>query len=196
MNFPGAKFISQQEFKEQFELLFDSIFIEDFELKDFPSETPFKNKEWRIVLLPDGEMRFGDVDLLALIQAAHAMGDKEIVILNFDEPNQAILPLDYDVIHKAGYPPSSYSSFGMFDSYLFGRSGTWGIVSYFDSFFCVGGNKEFMDVFIRKAGGEQALKERFIEYMNTEWYPMLNAKLKPNAEKVLNDILARVGWNK
>lgn len=118
------------------------------------------------------------------------MRDKEIIIITFgtESPEQAIVPLNYESLYHAGN-----STFWMFESYLFGRSGTWGIVSYFDSFFCVGGNKEFIDVFIRKAGGQQALKERFLEYMNTVWYPMLNAKLKPKAEEVLKEILVSVG---
>lgn len=190
MNIQGVKYITPQEFQDEFGTLFNSNFI----LNAFLPEIPFKNREWKIALLPYGEMNFQEVDLLALIQAIQAIGDKEVIIVTFDteSPEQAVVPLDYESLYQIRYP----TSFGMFESYLFGRSGTWGIVSYYDSWFCVGGNNNFMDLFARKAGGNQALKERFLEYMNTEWYPMLNAKLKPNAEKVLNEILARVGWDK
>lgn len=201
--------ISREEFLEKYVSLHDSI----FKYREYgpPSwgrflpEFPFVNQDWEIVLLPYGELMFEDIDFFALMQATQAIGDYECIIIYAKEnlkavirpPGKAesegspivieqgvILSWNPDVL-KRELAEKSWAT--ILDSHLFGQSGTWGVVSYDDYCFCVGGDEKFMDLFTRKAGGRSALKERFLDYNKA--LPMISDDLR---EK----ILARVGWNR
>lgn len=63
MDIQEVKYITSQEFQDEFGALFNS----NFTLKAFLPEIPFKSREWKITLLPYGEMKFQEVDLFALI---------------------------------------------------------------------------------------------------------------------------------
>lgn len=192
--------ISREEFLQKYAALHDSIFrFREYGPRNehFLPEIPFVNKDWEVALLSYGGLLFEDVDFLALMQAALAVGDRELVIICAKEDRGeaesegkpivleqgVVLPWDREALLEA-YGKSIVS---IFDSHLFGRSGTWGVVSYHDYCFCVGGDEKFMDLFTRKAGGRSALKERFLDYNKA--LPMISDDLR---EK----ILARVGWNR
>lgn len=199
--------ISREEFLEKYAALHDSIFrFRDYgpRFEYFLPELPFVNKDWEVMLLPYGELMFEEVDLLALMQAALAVGDHGLIIICADENRKGVLippgkteaegtPVVFEQGVTLRWDPEalkqarSKSDVGIMDSHLFGQSGTWGVVSYSDYCFCVGGDEKFMDLFTRKAGGRSALKERFLDYNKA--LPMISDDLR---EK----ILARVGWNR
>ena len=181
------KKLSAEEFISMYGPIHDSIFRE-CEMPDFP----FVNRDWEIVLLPCGELNFENkVDFIALMQAGKSMGDREVVITDFPvrkrvfdpehvekvrqelgdkvifktEPEYVIIPWDPEVMDRV-----THSTLGFLDTHLFGRSTTWGVVSYWDHYFAVGGNPEFMELFTQKAGGRVALKERFLDYAVSGWY--------------------------
>ncbi|MBI3621121.1 MAG: hypothetical protein HY208_02900 [Nitrospirae bacterium] len=183
--------ISIDEFIERYKALHDAIFKQQCYLPDFP----FINQTWQVALLPYGELKFSDIDFYALMQAAQSGGDQEIIITDVDT-----LPIIYQkpvlsphrksvkiYWNKEDLDRLSHEIFfGHFDAHVFGCSGTWGVVSYWDNCFCVGGSPAFMDVFIRKAGGMQALKERFLDYANNIW--------EFGSEDVKKKTLALAGW--
>jgi len=193
--------ISREEFLEKYAALHDRIFrFREYgppSWSRFLPELPFVNKDWEVALLSYGGLLFEDVDFLALMQAALAVGDRELVIICAKEDRgeaesegkpivleQGVaLPWDRQTLREI----RGKTIVSIYDSHLFGQSGTWGVVSYDDYCFCVGGDEKFMDLFTRKAGGRSALKERFLDY-NKDFPNMIDADLR---EK----ILARVGWN-
>jgi hypothetical protein len=184
--------LSPEDVIKKYGSIHDSIFRKDGSL-----EAPFLSSNWEVVLLPYGELRFSDVDFFALMQAAESIGSKKFIITSaedygksFSPPLESIeLPWDRELLNEV----RNVTVLGIFDSHIFDQSGIWGVVSYWDHYFCVGGDETFMDLFTRKAGGRVALKERFLEYAKSlDWYVTGNAQKR---EVFKNKILKSVGWD-
>lgn len=121
------------------------------------------------------------------MQGAQIVGDKDLIITASDTipPHQCnvIVPWDRQLLEKI----RRSSILGHLDTHLFGRSGKWGVASYWDNYFIVAGANDFMDLFARKAGGSSAIKARFLEYSREDW-PIRDTELKKR-------ILTKIGWN-
>jgi len=194
------QYISKDKFLKKYATLHDSIF--SFREYGHPSrgrclpQLPFVKKKWEAVLLPYGELMFEDIDFTALTYSAQTVGDRELIIIIAEKDRDAIYDgkpiigeqgvcLHWDQESIMQVRDDSDASF--LNSHLFGLSGTWGIVSYDDYCFCVGGNKKFMELFTQKAGGRVAIKERFFEF-NRDIPEMIDDELR-------EEIYTSVGWN-
>ena len=171
--------LSKEDFLTTYGPLHESIFKNSSQ-PDFP----FVSKDWEVALLPYGELEFADVDFFALMQSSLEMADNELIITVFETspPHQDNVVISWD---KETLTQVRNSFFGNFCCHLFGRSGTWGVASYWDDSFWVGGSNKFMELFTRKAGGRFSLKERFLDFARTQW------RLPKDLQKV---VLSTVGW--
>lgn len=154
-------------------------------------DSPFANSSWPILLLPRGELRLSEVDFFALAEAAKSVGDDRCVIafaeeMSAEEHYAVVIPWDLPTFHSL----RQETNLGILHAHLFGRSGKWGVVSYWDLCFCVGGDGEFLKTFIRKAGGEASLRDRFLEFVKEEWKQEWIIDVRSRER-----ILALAGWS-
>jgi hypothetical protein len=178
--------LSPAEFNEQYLTVYESIFTG---VTNGP--TPFVRADWKTVLLAYG-LNFDDPDYAALAAAAKAVDDREAVLTDIDiEPfhqDAHVVDWDRDSLDHVAI----HSLLTVLACAMFGRTASWGVVCYFENYACVGGDKEFMDIFIDEAGGETALRERFLQFAHEGWVdkPAHNQWLE-----LVDPWLEKVGWS-
>lgn len=141
-------------------------------------EQPFLNPLWDRFLVSYGlHIDSGVFD--ALVRAGRQTGDEEAVIWNSAalEPQPAAsIPWSYQALDQVRCTALSH-----FETHIFGRSGSWGVVCTVDDFSCVGGAPNFMDGVVASLGGREAIKDRFLRFAKsgvrqtllTFWTPCL-----------------------
>jgi hypothetical protein len=183
--------IAREDFLRDWRSLHDSLFLP----KPIP-EFPFVMESWEVILLPhlDGaELKFSEVDFLALMQTAIGEGDREFIVTDFDTipPYQEAVRVQW---LPAALEEVTYSTeLGILDTHIFGLSGEWGIVSYWDHYFAMGAGSTFMATFINRAGGKRALRERFLEHaLSPAWHVTGDAEQQ---RLFKHEVLKSVGWD-
>jgi len=164
-------------FDREWRKIHDSVFLDRH-----ADERPFRNDAWEAVLVPYALNMEEDV-FTAIGTAARPKGDDELVIWNAEvltpEPG-AIIPWSYTSLNEV-----RCSILGHFETHLFGRSGSWGVVCSVVQFSWVGGDATLMDSFARALGGRDAVRKRFLDYARDIW-------TVPEASR--SHILQSVGW--
>jgi hypothetical protein len=176
------KKISHEEFAAKYKGLHDSIFS-----GRLVNQHPFEHLDWEMVLVAGG-IRIEENIFNALAKAAMKSGDSELIITDCEAPMVAphqanyLLEWDYNSFRKLC---KDSDLIGRVDTHLFGQSGEWGMVCYYDDFSCLGCAASFMDVFSAVLGGRNALKEMFFHYNTEGWFL---------DEDIKREILRSVGW--
>jgi len=172
------------EFESQFRVVHDSIFASVGTEGVF-----FRNPAWKVVLLPYG-IRMSPDDFGAISKTAQHLGDNQLIVLDIESvsppPKAAIVSWDYDDLRRERVRHGT--NFSLLDTHLFGCSGRWGAVSScsLDDILILGGDEQFMSLFIPSAGGMEALRLRFLEFATDFWRPSAG-----NSENVVE----LAGWN-
>jgi hypothetical protein len=175
--------LSPQEFEMEFGPLHRAIFAGKALL-----DQPFCSPRWRTLLVPYGNnMKNESFD--ALVEAASKCGDQEIIIMDAEtiEPTEAavIISLSREDYEATILRPGT--NLGVMDTHLFGRSGRWGCICApsLDGIAILGGDSAFVATFTDSAGGEQTLRDQFLEFSSSEWSVDADVRLK---------LLRMVGW--
>ena len=170
---------------DTFEREFGPIFRTIFRATDSRQKSPFVNSDWPTVLLPEGLFVSDDDIFAALTAAVRATGDTEAIVTvvesippHFESLRTPMLPT-WDQLCCRG------TSIEHFDYAVFGKSATWGAMSYNIDFTRLAGDDRFIDIFLQRLGGIDRLKARFYEFAETGW------RIKPEAKA---GILNSVGW--
>jgi hypothetical protein len=181
--------LSQAEFHEKFQSLHDMIFSGQ-EDSDVPDECylPFVDRHWERVLLEEGILTLPDEDLRALAIAAEKMGDGQIIITDSETRPPHQMPVIATWNAKILDQARTSTLLDHFKNHTFGRSGTWGLVYYWDEFSILGGTSVFMEAFFEAAGGRQRVKERFLSFAGAHWWASVDP---PSQVKILKS----VGWS-
>lgn len=148
-------------------------------------DSPFANKAWEQLLVPD-EAGFFEPDLFAAFgRAIAATRDSQVVltISSVIPPHETSAVTSWTMediqhAHRASY-------IHIFDYATFGRSGAWAAMSYHDEFTRIAGEPPFVEAFAQSLGGREAVKQRFLEFQKTGWDAPKDVQAK---------ILASVGW--
>jgi len=164
-------------FDREWRKIHDSVFVDRHAV-----ERPFRNSAWEAVLVPYALNMEEDV-FAAIGTAARQRGDDELVVWNAEvlvpEPG-AIIPWSYESLNEV-----RASILGHFETHLFGRSGSWGVVCSVVQFSWLGGDATLMDSFAGALGGRNAVRQRFLNYARDGW-------TVPEASQ--GQILQSVGW--
>lgn len=129
-------------------------------------EQPFLHTSWERILVPYGLYMEPDV-FDALSRGARQVRDEDLVIWNSEaiEPQPAVsIPWSHQALDQV-----RSTLLGHFETHVFGRSGSWGMVCTVNDFSCVGGEATFMDIFVATLRGREAIRERFLRFAATEW---------------------------
>jgi hypothetical protein len=184
---PTSRALSQHEIDTRVKPLLDEMirYNED-------SFRPFRRTDWVIVLVAR-ELTAVDDDILQALNEtiseappATALGvPVELLALeDVVEFTKSELPVCDDEGLLTFKSPEIFR-IRHFDYALFDASKRWAVINYHDDCTMVGGDAEFMNAFAARVdGGFDALKRRFIEYVD-EWYPSVEFRKK---------VLAGVGW--
>ena len=130
----------------------------------------FRNPGWSIAFLPGG-LAPDLVQLRALAAAATGVGDSDYVITEVEcipaHGESALLPWTEQALEYV----RDTTVLQMSECAMFGLSRRWGAVVGIvgEECTCIGGDEEFMRVFISEAGGRETLRERFLDFAATEW---------------------------
>lgn len=123
----------------------------------------FRTTGWQAVLAPFRGFRFDGPTYRGLIAGSSAAGDDCIVVTDVDTwpgHGEAIVfqwpHTSWDEVVMSG------DIVNVFDCALFGDSGDW--LAYLDheEWCMIGGSQTFMQAFLDTAGGEQAVRNRFV----------------------------------
>jgi|CXWL01.1.fsa_nt_gi hypothetical protein len=159
--------LSLEDFDLRFRVLHDAIF------RTYATEGAFfRDPAWKVVLLPYG-IRMSCDDFSALSKAAQRLGDDQLILIDIESispsPMAAMVSWDYCELKKLRFQDGT--NFSLLDTHLFGCSGRWGAISAcsLDDILVLGGDKDFMSVFIPSAGGIEALRSRFLDFASDSW---------------------------
>ncbi|MBI5854035.1 MAG: hypothetical protein HZB35_02150 [Nitrospirae bacterium] len=175
--------ISLAEFSEKYKLVHDAIFSGRSVF-----QMPFEHLEWDYVILP-GRIHIADDILQALASAAIHCGDICFIATSCEA--DMAMPHEDSIVgsweaDRFGEIDDVAPVLSSTDNHVFGKSGRWGMIRYYDDFSCVGGDKGFMEIFLGSLGGRDTLKERFRRFDSEGWYIDKDYKSK---------ILRSVGWD-
>lgn len=140
--------------------------LEDYSVRN----VVFSNTEFKTAFLPDDV--FGDVDISAIVNAAHGVGDTRLIITNVEALPFHSCNIDIEISREfweiASMIPDCCVS--LFSQAIFGRSGKWGIlVDKYNECIAVGGQNEFIDRFVLALGGWELLNNEFMQWARKFW---------------------------
>jgi len=177
--------VAPTEFLIKYKQLHDSIFS-----GRLVYQRPFQSLDWDLILIP-GRQRFGVEFSDALEKAGRGCGDHNVIVTDFEPatatPHQYSIVMEWD--SKAFWEigrelPCLIST----NYHVFGRSGQWGMICYFDDFSCVGGTESFMQTITGQLGGKDTLRQQFLDHAQQEGWLLTN--------ELVQQILAAAGWNR
>jgi hypothetical protein len=158
----------------------------------YAGERPFRNRAWEAWLLPCPVTftYLEDDNFDAIELATSGCGDSEIVAWNAEvitpEP-AAIISWrreELDALRDTWLPH--------FETHVFGKSATWGLVGCVGDFACLGGDLRFMGVMAERVASREIVRERFIRYAHESLIPGWSPT--PDPKSVLKELLQTVGW--
>lgn len=146
---------------------------------------PFENLDWKILLVPGGVNIERDV-FDALASMAWLQGDAECCITDFETipPHQESVAVGWS-FHEFRGALGTYPLLHTVDVHLFGKSGSWGMICYYDDFSCMGLDPRIAEIFTDQLGGEEIVKQRFLRFSEENWFIDGRDKAK---------LLRCVGW--
>ena len=166
------------DFERDWRNVYDSVFN-----GALVPDRPFRNEAWETFLFPYALNMEEDI-FASIGAAARQQGDDECFIWNAEvlvpEPG-AIIPWRHDSLDQA-----RCTVLGHFETHLFGRSRSWGMVCCSVHLFSrLGGEASFMETVAGTLGGRDSIRQRFLSFVESyEWMP----------ETVRSTILHDVGW--
>lgn len=187
---------------EDFRRAWADVYAKVFSGRDL-DDHPFVDKKWRQFPIGAPAFYFSEqqTDRLspseknhckvydALLTAVSKVGDDELVLFLRGGPhrNPSIFSLRGPTL--SGLQELRTRPDDGFDRHIFGRSGAWGLaISWDEEVAVVGGTTPFIDQLVRRAGGEDALRDdflecsRYLENLSEEWRSAV-ARLK-----------SQIGW--
>ena len=159
--------LSRQEFIDRYKKAHDSVFSGREVMA-----RPFEHLEWEFVLVP-GRMHIPSEVMSAIREGAQVCGDQDIIISDCEAPmtlphHETVL-LSIDDQHSFWEIGEVAPMVNAVDSHVFGPSGRWGMIRYYEDFSCVGGERLFMSCFLERLGGREAVKDRFLRFNEEGW---------------------------
>jgi hypothetical protein len=125
----------------------------------------------------------------ALLTAAAKVGDDEVVLFLRGGPhrNPSIFSLRGPTL--SGLQELRTRPDDGFDRHIFGRSAAWGLaISWDEEVAVVGGTSVFIDAFLKRAGGPDALRDDFLEFSR------YLADLSEEWRNAVSRLKSQVGW--
>lgn len=177
--------IPRQKFLASFKTLHDSIFS-----VRMVHQKPFECANWELALIP-GNHHYPKDFVLAFRTAVQSCGDAIVLATDCEA---AMAPLHQESVCVG---LDDFSSFWQIDrvgtvlasgdNHLFGISGKWGMIRYYDNFSCIGGEPVFMKCLYDSLGGKNALKQHFLDF-NAEGGWQVDEDWK-------KQVIESIGWN-
>jgi len=154
--------LSESDFKRDWLSTFETVFR-------LPENhvAQFNCPDWESFYLPGGMLMDSD-ELDSLSRACRNVGDDFIV----GTTHETIPPFQYSLempISRAGIEAGRIDGYlGIFDSALFGKSGSWGLICFHDGYGCLSGSGEFFNHYFENSNDRNKLRRKFAEYAKLE----------------------------
>ena len=169
--------------KEVYEKIWQPIHEQVF-VNQYPPGLPFKNHDWKVILVPNA-LDFDETVFRALGSLAKKEGDTELVVDTWEVLDGSQLPIAVPW-NYLGMLDVIGSLRSHFENHLFGKSGVWGIsCSNEQDFSYVGGVVEFLESLVAGLGGIEEVKRSFMLY---------NLEFARYEKEFLEKLLRNVGW--
>ncbi len=143
-------------FDKEWKRIYDSVFT-----GRLVADRPFRRETWEVFFFPYGIYMEEDI-FMSIGSAARQRGDDELVIWNAEvlipEPGM-IIPWRYQSLDQA-----RCTVLGHFETHLFGRSASWGVVCSIHDFASLGCEPSVMEAVASTLGGRDAIRQTFLSY--------------------------------
>lgn len=178
-----ARVIRGQEFVARIEPIMADLFTYENNRR-----RPFANTNWRTAPLP-GEFTYLQRDIIdAAIYAASKFNGETAIVAAIEALSDDASDLVAQV-SKSRLGTLDFDGSGLicsFDYAIFDESKRWAIVSYNDFYSLIGGDHDFMELFMSKVdGGAEEIKRRFIGYIGNS---------RGDIARMWLEVLTTVGW--
>lgn len=175
--------IPEDLFKVKYKLVHDSIF------SGRPvDKQPFQDATWSKVLLPM-KVFFGSPYTMAIAESAKICGDEFVIVTECEaamaRPHK-VSALGYWTPNILDEIDRAFPTLNAVDNDVFGPTGSWGMIRYYDDYSCIAGKDVFMESLVSKLGGIEQVRAEFIQYCKD---------LFPLDYEFVDKLLASVDWD-